>query len=307
LIELDDPAQATKYGFLLEDESKKTNLRLAADEAVEPDQAMALGDWYRSLALGVTDKRVKAAMLGRARGYYEQYLGSDPQGLKRAKADLTLKQIETQIAALGPVAVPARQKVGRWIDLLAKIDLSGAGTGNMTVNGGVLSGGNRGRNSVSFVAYPEGDYELKFSMAVTRSAGGQAGVAFHLPVGRSSTHFYVFAQARTFGDKKPRLAAFSYVEDKKALDDANPTGVPGAVKLDRSYPFTVRVKTKGEKASLEVIVSGRTISKWSGPVDQVRPRVGAVTANPVLDIFGVQASFKDVKIRMLSGKLGAGD
>jgi len=107
LVEMDDPVEAAK----LVDESLDPPTRKYVPAAARgldaaPELACAeLGDWYRSLVSQAATPAAKAAVLRRAKGYYERFLTlhatADPQ---RDASEQALQKVDADLAALVPEA-----------------------------------------------------------------------------------------------------------------------------------------------------------------------------------------------------------
>jgi len=102
ITEFDDPAAAARY--LPADRTDMTSkLVTVAAMSLErlPERAcLELGDWYRGLSAEATEAG-KAAMLRRARDYYQRYLElHTDEDLGRTKVKLALKQVEGDLEAL---------------------------------------------------------------------------------------------------------------------------------------------------------------------------------------------------------------
>ena len=107
LVDLDNPAEAARYVEGVEDPSL---LKFVAAAAKPPDEApemacLELAEWYRGLA-EAAPPAAKAAMLARARPYYQRFLQLHAaQDLSRTQAVLALKKIGES-----PAAAPQEKK-----------------------------------------------------------------------------------------------------------------------------------------------------------------------------------------------------
>ena len=102
LVDLDSPAEAAKYVEGVEDPSLLKYVTAAAKPVdVVPELAcMELAEWYRSMA-EAAPPAAKAAMLARARPYYNRFLQlHTAEDLSRTQAALALKRIEESLAAV---------------------------------------------------------------------------------------------------------------------------------------------------------------------------------------------------------------
>jgi hypothetical protein len=110
---MDDPVEAAK----LVDESLDPPTRKyvpAAARGIDAAPELAcqeLGDWYYSLAAQAATPTAKAAVLQRAKGYYDRFLAlhtvADPA---RDTAVQALKKVDSDLVALGPAARAARTR-----------------------------------------------------------------------------------------------------------------------------------------------------------------------------------------------------
>lgn len=110
VVDLDNPAAAMRYGFLVDD-ALADRIRLASvdHEQISDHQAMTLGDWYASLVEHATTPLGRRNALDRARGYYALFLKLHPtDDLQRTRAALALKKLETSTAEPTEAAPAAR-------------------------------------------------------------------------------------------------------------------------------------------------------------------------------------------------------
>ncbi|MDX1564527.1 MAG: hypothetical protein R3236_03925 [Phycisphaeraceae bacterium] len=303
VVELDDPASAQKYTFLLSDEQWKQNVKAAAAPAenLVPADALRLGDWYRSFSTEAEEPQTRWAMANRAVDHYRHYLqNGSPEGLNKLKAELSVKQLEKDLAELAPKVPEADPVTGRWVDLTKHADFSN----KFFVRQGKGFLGRESRNRpLVFSVRPEGSYEIRWRFRITQFDEGNASLSVHLPVGKTSVHFYIFRNSKTFGKGHDRLSAYTFIQKHKALDDANPTGVPGSLPMGKDLDVQVRVKVSGQKAALATILNGKTVATWTGPSDQLSPRHGSPTRIPTLSTFRMNIAVAAMQIRMLDGKL----
>ena len=72
---------------------------------------------------------------------------------------------------------------------------------------------------------------------------------------------------------------------------------------NKDYIFKVRVQTVKDQAKLELSVNNRTVAKWSGPLRDVKPRMGSTTLAPQFHTRACNVVIESPQIRMLKGKL----
>ncbi len=120
LVEEDDPAEAAKYvDESLDEPTRKCVPGAAKGVEVAPEPAcQELGKWYQDLADQAASPGAKAAMLGRARRYWERFLElHSADDLDRTVGTLALKKIDGALAGIGrgpvsgraPLPVPLRK------------------------------------------------------------------------------------------------------------------------------------------------------------------------------------------------------
>ena len=110
LVQMDNPAEAAKFVDGTLDEATRRYVPAAAKPLEEaPELACKeLGDWYRGLADQALAPATKAAMLERAKGYYERFVDlHQADDLARAGATLMLKKVEDALAKLESKSSPS--------------------------------------------------------------------------------------------------------------------------------------------------------------------------------------------------------
>ena len=115
LVEMDNPAQAAPFVDEKCDEATRKYVPAAAKPMEEaPELACKeLGDWYRGLADQATAPTTKAAMLRRAKAYYERFVHlHKADDLARTGAILMLKKIEDALAKLESKSSPSSLTLG---------------------------------------------------------------------------------------------------------------------------------------------------------------------------------------------------
>ncbi|MBI1371736.1 MAG: hypothetical protein GC159_03105 [Phycisphaera sp.] len=274
IVELDDPTEARKYTFLIDDETMKTNIRLASgkqDDMTE-DQFMALADWYKDLAPTAGALRSRATMYQHAADYYDAFLAKHTAtDLVQTKATLERKRVGDQLAALterlGPSALSV-QRSSAWVDVLALVDPAKHARGP---EAGQWTKDNNGVHSVSYagtIVMPvtiTGSYDLEMVTSHGESRNGR--FSLEIPVGTTSTTLFVYSSA----DDLPN--AFAFVNDQRVQDEANPTRFRYPMtEENHDYTVGIKVRVKGDNASLTVSIDGKGGVQWEGPLAQLTPR-----------------------------------
>ena len=116
VIGLDAPARAAGYLNDDVDQAYRTYVPLAAKEEgkVQGDICRELGDWYYKALAPKSAQLSKAAVLVRAKGYYQQYLDAHTtQDLAGAKVKMALSKIDKELEklALDGMPVPSRDRI----------------------------------------------------------------------------------------------------------------------------------------------------------------------------------------------------
>ena len=109
VMERDDPAKAASLLATGVDRKLRENVPLAAKKPKDlmETACMQLGDWYKQLAAKGSAKG-KAAVLARARMYYERYLSLHrKRDVGRYKASAALVEVNKELKRLGGVVVPS--------------------------------------------------------------------------------------------------------------------------------------------------------------------------------------------------------
>ena len=104
LLELDDPAKASKLLTDDLDEKLRTYVLLAAKnvEDVEADGCLELGRWYWEMFPSATTPRAKANILRRARDYIDRFMSLHTEkDISALRAAMILKKVDVEAAKLG--------------------------------------------------------------------------------------------------------------------------------------------------------------------------------------------------------------
>jgi len=244
---------------------------------------MELAQWYHDLATSAGPAG-KVAMLKRARGYYERYLGLHTQeDLPRSQAVLAVKKIEEQLAKLGPT------KTVRWVDCLKLIDPDKhavVGTWRKTSAGLSVVPGHCARIRVPYGI--KGSYEIVVKFVRTT---GNADVAVLLPVGPTAVGFHLS----------------SYNATVTGLFDAHSgirRGTPTSLTNGQEYTLAIKVKPLRDQAEIIVTLNGKPSLSWKGPQAALTPNEHWHVLDAKSLYLGGSDSdvlFKSVRLRKLRG------
>ncbi|MDH3585123.1 MAG: hypothetical protein OER86_13010 [Phycisphaerae bacterium] len=299
LVDLDNPAQARKYSFLVDDKTLAANLALAARDvdALEAADARTLGNWYHGLANGAEGDAATAAMLRRAKSAYDRYLAAAPAGRGDTIAKLSLKAVEAQLDKLDQKQ--AGSSPGRLIDVLRvtnprKHAMGGAwsareGQLHLAIDAAPFS-------KIRFPVIPRGSYELAISFTRSKGAWSMGPI---LPVGDRAVAFQIsWHRSGKFFAGLHQLGGRAGPQNETTRD--------GTLVDGHRYNLVVRVLLgKDEKAKIQVLLDGRPYLAWQGPISALSQDSKFAIQNPVsLGWVAYRTSmvFHSVKLRMLSGR-----
>lgn len=301
LVTLDDPAEAAQHLEGVADESLRKYVPAAA-KGVEaaPDLArLTLGEWYQGLAEAASPG-VKAAMLVRARAYYQGFLAAHPaEDLDRAKAVLALQKVEGDLDKMASRQPPTGSKTAdakKGIDLLVPVDLTkDVVKGDWQRQATSLQVEAKGGPMLLVLpVQPCGNYELEARFVRTAGSGTVIAV---LPVASKSV-------ALCMSWSKGQVSALELIDGKGPKD--NETGVrPGALQNNHEYALLIKVLVEGASAQVAVSLDGKPYISWQGPVSAL-----SLYGNLRLrhaGCLGIGASdatvvFGSARLRMLSGE-----
>ena len=293
LIERNDPVAAA--GFLHKDcpEILRTYVPMAAGHIgpLAPAACIELGDWYKYLA-SKAPPQAKAAMLLRARGFYQDFLQehSAQPDIRLGKALLALKTIDRELDRLPPAAL-----AGTWHDVLKDVDPARHGVAGEWRKTATRLGTAAARAArIVIPIAPNGDYELQIDFV---RKDGDNDIDIVLPV-RST------AVVLMLSHRSGMAAGLSLVDGK--LCHENLTRAPGRLANNHRHSLYVRVIARGDDAEISAKLNGKRLVRWSGPGksltvprDARLPRISALGLGVGR---GTTAVFYAVKLRMLWGK-----
>ena len=260
-------------------------LACKAVETLAVPACLELAQWYRSLAAKAS-ATAKGAMLRRALAYYEAYLARHTgQDIDRLKARVALKQVQDELAKLGPAAASAVKKPTKQVDLLPMVSLQKhviRGNWQQTDKGLAFRKG----GGLSIPVRPEGDYELALTFVMAEPV---AEFCYILPVRGSAIMKVVL--------EPPRGRVCIHHAAKKGTVGRTAAPMP-ALTAGREYALSMRILARGAKAGVTVRLDGKELLRWQGPITVLRqqpsPRVQ-------LHPWKGEATFTGIRLTMLSG------
>jgi len=285
VVELDDPARAATFlSETCDAQMRKYVPAVLKGLDGAPEVAcMELARWYQNLAASAGPAG-KAAMLKRAYGYYERYLGlHTSDDLPRSQAALAMRKIEEQLAKLGVT------ETARWLDCLKIIDPE-----KHTVLGKWTktdAGLRAAPFSCAHIRIPygiKGGYEI---VAKFVRVTGKGDVAILMPVGSGFVGFHLSASNGTY----------------TGLFDArtgNRDGTPTSLTNGQEYTLAIKVMPRPDLAEIVVTLNGKPSLSWKGLQTALSPNEYwhvKDTTSPYLGASQSEVLFKSVRLRKLRG------
>jgi len=265
-----------------------------------------MGEWYRSLAGGVPSG-AKAAMVARAKAYYERFLElHTADDLDRTAVTLVLKRVEEELAKLegsaaeptsAASATPAAAKTGqaaegtikpgKWVDLLPLVDpAQDAVYGKWERQKGLLIGYPAKMGRIAVPAVIEGSYRLSVTFARTK---GNGDAMFVLPVGKSGVVYTPGGTLSEFFDTKISPAGHARAEQV----------------IGRFYTMGAMVYVQGDMAAITLTLDGKAHIRWKGALSALSVPHWCGLPYPGSVGFGAWDStviFKSAKLQMITGQ-----
>jgi len=319
ILDMDDLTAARKYAFLLDDEALKNNISRAnrSLDALESEDAIALGDWYRQLAARAPSL-TEPGLWRRSAAYYDRFLElHESEDLLRTKAELARQEIERKLQSFGPALQatttatvdPTEPAIdfsdrggGRTAELLKLLNLSRHRLTGKTedcrrdgMTFFIRNGNGGGTPRVALPVAPRGSYELKIQYAHGEKEKG--ALAVYLPAGEGAVAVFVHENGEAWmgnvdGGRHPG-------EKRSARFSPPPEGKP--------WELIIRVAVKGKGAAIAVATPGSTDAlEWTGAQTSLKtfPWVHKLKC-PGIGVDGHPTRvITSVKLRMLSGQLG---
>ncbi len=290
LIELDEPLEARKYSFLLDDQARRQQIRLACIpiEKIDGESALSLGDWYRSLETEAGSQSARTAMLARAEACYDRFIKThatqDALGLR---VTAHRQQIQTRLAELGGGDQAATSTTeANWVDLMDLIDPQrDADRGAWVLRGQVLTVEPGGNAALRLPVRLEGDYELRARLARL----GDGGVMMSFPVGERSASVYL--------DYPQGHSSLGPIDGIPGYDRDNPARIThGGLKSQQAYHLHLKVKQDNGQTQIRVMLNGRMHTQWSGENDRIGTPRGGITT-PRLMTWSCGLAVRSLEVR----------
>lgn len=304
LVEMDDPASARKYSFLVDEPTQKM-LRLSDTPPgnLKPDQLFELGGWYEGLAEGATRETAERAMMLRAIDYYDRFLATHAEkDLRRTKATLTVQKLKKAVAD-GPAPGPGRAggvRGARTHDMMAKITdpRALAVMGNWTREDGVIKVNMTGRSRMEVPVEPGSAYELTVEVRPVQAFNNTIGgvLVFAIPI----------------NDRTICLMIKTQHEDASSASVFRANGITTGKRIEGKVlkqnewnTITLRVKEERDTVTIGFKVDNKTVYEWTGPKGRLlqdnywqlknRSRLGIATSMTA-------AEFRKIEFHDVSGK-----
>ncbi|MBI1374480.1 MAG: hypothetical protein GC159_17320 [Phycisphaera sp.] len=309
VTDLDQPDEARKYTFLVDDAELAENLRRAYTplDTLEEDDAFRLGEWYRSLSTSVAGDVPRARMLTHASNAYQRYLElHTAEDLYATRVKLSLKQIEESLNRLGaPVPIYASNvagvatlaRRGEWVDLLNNASLDSPLTRYFAKSAnGVISDGAKGyQDGVKFVVPVvfDGDYDLEMTLA--KSSGPY--VWMFLPLSADGSRYVGLSLVQIDRGGLYKIDGF------RVKDRENPTVKPTPIRDGMVNKLAIGVRQRDGSATITVTVDGVKWIDWSGPAASIEGSGSATPQFVSLYTHNAVVEVRSLRARAVSGTI----
>jgi len=297
LVDQDNPVEALKYLNDTSEEKARKYLPIAAGESEEISEALnvEIGQWYYDLA-GQAGFLGKAAMLNRAKSYYERFLLMHPtKDQSQTIAELALDSIKSDLAKTASAAkAAAASGNSQWVDLLKLIDP----TKNVVLGkcvqeeGGIRLTGDWRRLVVPPVVV-SGNYDLEVTF-VNKNSEGRLGLL--LPVGNTAVDLWLGSG----NDNQGADFGIEMINGKE-----NTQVKPNRLENNRPYTVLVQVRTAGNKVAIASFLDGSPLIQWSGLVSAISLKPHWKCLEPQhlgLGAYCMNVHLQKARIQLLSGK-----
>ncbi len=295
VVNLDAPKRAKRFLDPLVDDRFHRLVPLAARDPEELGEraAMKLAQWYRQLAKR-PDEPPRAAMLGRAKTYYQRYLElHEEEDLSRFRATLALDKIKSKLSGAAPSASLVREKTGTpltpksdgWIDLISRVDLAADTiSGEWSRETSTLTTKTQGLDLVRLPVQASGSYHLRLGFVYT---SGDGSLAVHFPV--AGRPLMCFVSPTTIGiaplawetrrDENRTFAAMRRLED------------------GREHQIDIYSTVTQNKARILVSLDGVPELYWSGTPSELGPDWSGAGPPFGLGAYSSTIRFGEVRVR----------
>jgi len=299
VADMENPAEALKLLDATVDEATRRFLPEAAKPIDQVPEAVcpALGDWYRGMADQTVDVTSKAALLVRAKSYYERFFEVHPVAdLPRTTAKLAFAKVEEALAAIPPGVVPA-PPAGKWVDCLPLVKPEKhalMGTWQARGSGFQCEEVHGKWAHLMIPVVPEGAYELEVALM---RMGAKDTVSVYLPMGTTSCIF-------TLVQNNNQAAGLDRVFDKSPRDSE--FGVRTVSwENEREYVAAIKVLPRGSDVQICVVLDGKPYFEWRGPATALKCGLGELSKlkSPVVSASSTALDVRRARLRMISGEL----
>jgi hypothetical protein len=308
IVEFDQPDEARKYSFLIDDEQLKTNITLASRpiESLSEAESLALAKWYADLKSSAMVPASTIAMLRRTQSYYSRVLElHTTEDIQRASAMLALKQIDTQLSALeseSPDIGSGNSMAGH--NLLKLLDPGKhVMRGKAAVQGDSLVIPESARFYLP--AHPTGDYEFQLQFVNLKTDGNpKQALTVRMPAGDAQFNLQI---AIDHGAEV--LYGIDEIDGHNINYPNNPYRIAASERLSPGdvHTATVKVKATGPNGAITASIDGKVIAEWKGGLTKIRTWPGLKNLGParafLFNVYKGPIAIKAVKVRPLSGSV----
>jgi len=304
LAEKDDPAEAAKFVDDSLDEATRKYVPAAARPIEEvPELAcMELAQWYQGLA--DQDQAAtpggKAAMLGRAKAYYDRFLLlHKTDDIMKAAATLGIKNIDEAIKKLGASAPQPKPSQTAWVDCLKLVDLKRDvvwGKFEQAADGSIvnLQGDANAITRLKIRATPTESYEFE---ALFVRTGNTDTIAISFPVGSNAVALLMGC----YGGKMSGLDGIGGC----GIIDSPAKVMPGALVNGKDYLLNVAVLLRGEEAAIAVKMDNKPYVQWKGPASALACNKwrSPTDTGIIIHTQNAAVTLRRLKIRAITGEV----
>lgn len=282
VVDLNDPEQANKHLADDVDETWRTYVPLAClpVTGLKEVACKELGDWYGKELARDANPLCRAALLIRAKAYYEQFLKL------HTTSDLAAVTVKV---ALGAIEKELAQAAPSVIDLLGLVHpQQHKVAGTWTKKGGALAVASSSFARITVPVIPEGSYELK--LLFVRGSGRE--VVLMLPVGPGAV---VFGLGLSISPVLRSVGSSSYYGESGQ----------GRLTSGKEYAVLVQVAVQKDTAAIRIALNGKLALEWKGDPKTLAPYKSWQLPEPRtlgLGAYSAEVLFKRATLRMVSGR-----
>ncbi len=305
VVALDQPQQARKYTFLVQDKALAQNISLASlpSEKIEADDAYTLARWYSKLS---SQNPNQLHLMEHAITAFERFVNASagqPKNIKVTAANLKLKDLKSKYEkATEPKEATLPR--GRAIDLVKYVHLKRHTLKGTWVKSGSRAGNvnTEGHSFLRIPVQPSGDYQFQVTLERKGQTGGPITVA--LPVKDRMVNFVIgdgygsYYYSYLYG-------GLSQVRGYGVTTSSNPTQSGGAFLNNKRHNFIISVMMRGEdSARIHATYNGKKYFDWTGSIADLSPDERWTMPGP--PSFGIGAYRATVAFHALRFKLVKG-